>query len=292
MDDEYVPIHINQQGHGETMTGTSHEGTVVPRKTWRAAPHCRGPLSALLAPVLLAGCAGAPPDAVPGPIEPRVARLDDVATVPLPASDSAEYCSAAQQILAGTTLAGENTVFSDMPSYRHSKSAANPHRIYQVVTYAGAVPVVVSCKVKSAAHLRGVYGPEAAGEQRSCAALTARARDRAVAGLRAEGLGEAADRAAAYVLDDNEPYLTGQAYLGDFALSYVDDQGAVHLSSPGLFQNYDSWITRFLPWQVQGQHYCHTATSEYVRALATGALEPGTVITSADDAPVVPAPTG
>lgn len=160
------------------------------------------------------------------------------------------------------------------------------------MTYAGDRPIVVSCKVKAAAHLRSIYGPDAAGEQRSCASLTARARDRAVAELRAAGLGEAADRAAAFVLDDNEPYLTGQAYLGDFALSYVDEAGTVHLSSPGLFQNYDSWITRFLPWQVQGQHYCHTATSEYLKALATGAVEPGTVITSADDAPAVPAPAG
>jgi hypothetical protein len=258
----------------------------------RWTQHAGGPVAALALSALLAGCAGEPPDAVPGPIAPRVARLDDVASVALPSPGSAEYCSAAQQILAGTTMAGENTVFTDMPSYRHSKSAANPHRIYQVVTYAGTVPVVVSCKVKSAAHLRGVYGPQAAGEQRSCAALTGRARDRAVAELRAAGLGEAADRAAAFVLDDNEPYLTGQAYLGDFALSYVGEDGAVHLSSPGLFQDYDSWITRFLPWQVQGQHYCHTATSDYVKALATGTLEPGTVITSADDAPVVPVPPG
>lgn len=258
----------------------------------RRTQHGGGPVAILALAALLAGCAGEPPDAVPGPIAPRVARLDDIATVALPAPESAEYCSAAQQILAGTTLTGENTVFTDMPSYRHSKSAANPHRIYQVVTYAGALPIVVSCKVKSAAHLRGVYGPEAAGEQRWCAALTGRARDRAVAELRAAGLGEAADRAAAFVLDENEPYLTGQAYLGDFALSYVGEGGAVHLSSPGLFQDYDSWITRFLPWQVQGQHYCHTATSDYIKALATGVLEPGTVITSADGAPVMPTPAG
>lgn len=65
---------------------------------------------------VLAGCAGEPPDAVPGPIAPRVARLDDVGAVALPAPESAEYCRAAQQILAGTTLVGENTVFADMPS--------------------------------------------------------------------------------------------------------------------------------------------------------------------------------
>lgn len=247
-----------------------------------------GPLAALLA-LVLAGCSGEAPDAVPGPIEPRVARAEDTSDVALPDPASGAYCQAAQRILASTTLEGTITVFTDMPEYRHSKPAANPHRIYQVVTYQGELPVVVSCKVKTAAHLRAVYGPEAAGTQRSCRDVTARARDRAVAQLRADGLAEAAERAAAMVLDDNEPFATGQAYLADFVPAYVDEAGATHLISPGLFQDYDSWITRFLPWQVRGQHYCHTPTADYITALATGRQQPGLVVTTADDAPVTPA---
>lgn len=246
----------------------------------------RALLPAMVLAALLAGCAGDAPDALPGPIEPRQARAEDTSGVVLPEPAAGGYCQAAQQILASTTLTGDVTVFTDMPAYRKSKSAANPHRIYQVVTYAGDLPIAVSCKVKTAAHLRAVYGPEAAGTQRRCADLTGRARDQAVARLEAAGQPEAAARARALVLDDNEPYVTGQEYLGDFPLSYVDDTGSVHLNSPGLFQNYDSWITRFLPWQVRGQHYCHTATAGYIEALATGRIEPGTVITTAEDAPV------
>jgi len=89
-------------------------------------------------------------------------------------------------------------------------------------------------------------------------------------------------------VEDNEPYLTGRDYLADFELSFKSDDGTVHLNSFGLFQNYDSWITRFLPWQVQGQSYCHVATVDYVKALATGEVKPGLVITTADDAPVTP----
>ena len=243
--------------------------------------------AALAAALLLTGC-GEPPGAVQGPIPPRAALLDDTSGIPLPDPASIEYCQAAQQILSSTELRGENTVFTDMPAYRKSKSAANPHLTYQVVTYQGSMPIVVSCKVKTAAHLRAVYGPQAAGPERSCADLTRRARSAAVAQLEAAGLAEAAQRAAAFVIDNNEPYTTGQAYLGDFELSYRGPDGAIHLNSPGLFQDYDSWITRFLPWQVQGQHYCHTATADYIRALATGELEPGTVITTVDDAPVTP----
>lgn len=252
--------------------------------------HQAGEVVAALLALALAGCSGEAPDAVPGPIEPRNARAEDTSAVALPEPTSGAYCQAAQRILASTTLEGTITLFTDMPEYRHSKPAANPHRIYQVVTWNGQLPVVVSCKVKTAAHLRAVYGPEAAGTQRTCREVTSRARERAVAELRAAGLAEAADRAAAMVLDDNEPYTTGQAYLADFVPAYVDTAGATHLISPGLFQDYDSWITRFLPWQVRGQHYCHTPTADYIKALATGEQQPGLVVTTADDAPVNPAP--
>jgi hypothetical protein len=237
---------------------------------------------------LLAGCSGGPPGQSTAPIAPRVARLDDTTDVKLPDPASGDYCMAVQQVLASTSLTGLNTVFTDMPSYRHSKPAADPHRIYQVVTYAGARPIVVSCKTKTAAHLRAVYGPEAAGTQYFCPDLVGRVQAQAVAELAASGQPEAAARAAAFLVDNNEPYTTGQAYLADFALSSRADDGTVHLNSPGLFQDYDSWITRFLPWQVQGQSYCHLATVDYIKALATGEMEPGTVITSDDDAPVTP----
>jgi hypothetical protein len=182
-----------------------------------------------------------------------------------------------------------NTVFADMPSYRHSKPSPDPLRIYQVVTYAGTVPVMVSCKLKTAAHLRATYGAGAAGEQRDCPAATRELRAQAVAALRQAGDSTAADRAAAFVIDDDKPYTTGRSYLADFPLSYRGADGVVHITSRGLFQDYDSWITAFLPKQVQGQSYCHLATVEYLRALATGEMEPGSVMTTADDAPVRPA---
>ena len=246
------------------------------------------PLAVLGLGALLAGCGGGPPDADPGPIAPRVARADDTSAFTLPAAASPEFCRVAQQILSSTTLQGENTLFTDMPEYRHSKPAANPHRVYQVVSYVGTVPVVVSCKVKTAAHLRAVYGPEAAGADLGCAEITRRVQAGVVAKLKAAGAADAAARAAAFAIEDNEPYLTGRDYLADFQPATAAADGAVSLASYGLFQNYDSWITRFLPWQVQGQHYCHLPTAEYVEALATGALAPGITVTTADDAPVTP----
>lgn len=236
---------------------------------------------------VLAGCSG-PPGQSTGPIPPREARLDDTGGIALPAPTSEEFCRAAQQILASTSLTGTNTIFTDMPEYRHSKPSADPHRIFQVVTYDGATPVVVSCKVKTAAHLRAVYGPDAAGAQQSCPDLGRRVQRQAEAELAAAGETAAAARVAAIVIEDNEPYAAGSSYLADFALTTEDADGTLHLNSYGLFQNYDSWITRFLPWQVQGQHYCHLATVDYLKGVGRGDIAPGGLFTTAEDAPVTP----
>ena len=62
----------------------------------------------------------------------------------------------------------------------------------------------------------------------------------------------------------------------------------MHLRSVGLFQDYDSWVTTLLPEFLQGQSYCHWPTVEYLVALATGAMAPGTIVTTKDDAVVAP----
>ena len=206
----------------------------------------------------------------------------------LPAADSPAFCVAAQQLLASTKLPGKNTLFTDMPAYRHSKPMVEPLEIFQVVSYAGKLPVMVSCKVKTAAHLRAAYGLKAAGNQLYCPDVTRLVRAEVVAELLQANQPVAAAKAAAFVIDDNEPYLMGSSYLAEFQLSYRAGDGAVHISSPGLYQDYDSWITTFLPEKLQGQSYCHLATVNYLKALAAGEMQPGITMSGAEDAPVRP----
>jgi len=206
----------------------------------------------------------------------------------LPAPVSTEFCQAVQKIMASTEMVGENTLFTDMPEYRHSKPSADPLKIYQVVTYSGDRPVMVSCKIKGAAQIRSVYGEDAAGEQRYCPEITQLVQAQAIAELQQENLSAAAEKVQAFVVDENEPFMTGRDYLADFHLSYLAEDGLVHLNSPGLFHDYDSWTTWILPEIFEGQAYCHLATVDYLKALATGEMQVGTIMTTADDAPVVP----
>jgi hypothetical protein len=209
-------------------------------------------------------------------------------TLPLPKATSEGFCVAVQQIMASTSMVGNNEIFTDMPSYRHSKPMVDPLSIYQVISYSGSMPIMVSCKIKGAAHLRSAFGEDAAGEQYYCPTVARSVQQQAIAQLKQEGLTEAAAKAATFVIDDNEPFMTGRDYLSDFQLSYVGDDGAIHINSPGLFHDYDSWTTWILPEKFEGQSYCHIATVDYLKALATGDMEPGITMTTADDAPVTP----
>ena len=218
---------------------------------------------------------------------PAHAQADQVRSLPDP--KAVEFCQVVQQILANTEVESNNTVFTNMPDYRHSKPSPDPLNTYQVVTYDGQRPIMVSCKVKGAAHVRAAFGQDAAGEQLYCPTVTRMVKVQAIAELRQEDRPDAVATAEAFVIDDNEPYITGRDYLSDFELSYRGEDGAIHFNSPGLFHDYDSWTTWILPEKFEGQTYCHIATVAYMKAVATGEIEPGTIITTVDDAPTTPA---
>ncbi|MGI9309859.1 MAG: hypothetical protein ACR2P6_11390, partial [Gammaproteobacteria bacterium] len=141
------------------------------------------------------------------------------AALPEPTSD--QYCQDVQKFMANTEVEGNNEVFDNMPDYRASKPSPNPLMIYQVVTYRGSLPIMVSCKVKGAAHIREAFGQDKAGEQLYCPAVVRQVQADAVAELEAEGNAEAAAIAKAFVVDEDEPFMTGRDYLADFELSYT-----------------------------------------------------------------------
>jgi len=222
-----------------------------------------------------------------GPVAPELSSAD-LAAVGLPSVTDANFCQSVQRFMSDTGMESDNTLFTDMPEYRHSKPLVDPLQTYQVVTYEGAMPVMVSCKIKGAAHIRSAHGQDAAGAQYFCPDVAAVLQAQAVADLQSSGNAVAAENLASFILDQNEPFMTGRDYLADFQLSYADENGSVHIQSPGLFHDYDDWTTWILPEKFEGQAYCHLASPEYMQALATGQMDPGATMTTADDAPVTP----
>ena len=205
-----------------------------------------------------------------------------------PSPTDPAFCQVLQRYISNTELQSDNTLFTDMAEYRASKPMVKPLQTFQIVQYAGQVPIMVSCKVKGAAHIRFAHGDTAAGEQKFCPDVARELQQQAVDELAEVGEAQAAEAAARIVVDDIEPYITGRSYLAEFQLSHVDPEGATHISSPGLFHDYESWTRWIIPERFEGQVYCHLATPAYIKALATGAMSPGIVMTATDEAPVTP----
>jgi hypothetical protein len=174
-----------------------------------------------------------------------------------------------------------------MPDYRASKPSVNPLNTYQVVTYAGTMPIVVSCKVKTSDHLIAEYGADAAGKQRYCPEISKLILQQAITELEAENP-DAADTAKTIIVAETEPYATGQSYLSDFQSISRNDNGDLMITTPGLQTDWENWLFWIMPERVRGQTYCHIPTVQFVKAVASGAMEPGRVIHTRDDAPTTP----
>ena len=208
--------------------------------------------------------------------------------VALPDPESTQFCTTIQHLLANTDESPTNTIFDNMPAYRSSKPSVAPLNIYQVVTYAGDMPIIVSCKVKTADHLRAEYGEDAAGKQRYCPEVTKITLQQAINELQEQNP-EAAATAETFVVEETEPYATGQSYLSDFEPTYRDTDGSIHINTPGLQTDWENWIFWLLPNRLRGQTYCHLPTVDYLKAIATDEMEVGAVIHTRDDAPTQPA---
>ncbi len=193
---------------------------------------------------------------------------------PLPDTTTDTFCTAVQEILAGTTVPSEPTVYPDMASFRHSKPTPRPLTTSQVVTLdAQGRPKMVSCKVKSADHIRSEYGADAAGPQRDCREITVMVHARVVARLEADEP-ELAATVRGYVIEPDEPQPTGAMYLSPFPLAFADGDGNLHINTQSLQVNWDDWHYWIMPNVLRGQTYCHIITPEYLEALGRGQAQP------------------
>ncbi len=193
---------------------------------------------------------------------------------PLPDATDDTFCTAVQEILAGTTVPSELTVYPDIASFRQSKPTPRPLTTSQVVTLdEQGRPKMVSCKVKSADHIRAEYGEDAAGPQRYCREITVMVHAEVVAKLEAEEP-ELAATIRGYVIEPDEPYNTGRMYLSDFPLAFADGDGNLHINTQSLQVNWDDWHFWIMPNVLRGQTYCHIITPEYLEALGRGQAQP------------------
>lgn len=181
------------------------------------------------------------------------------------------FCAEAQRRLTGTTLPVTNMVETAFEPFKKSKPAVQPVRTHQFLEAdAAGRPLQLSCKTKSADHLRSVHGAAAAAGDRSCRELH---RDMVNEVWRAL---TPAERARAphppwrVMLDaDTESYM-GSSWLKSRAEATRGADGRLHLRSGGLFAEWEDWRWKFMPESFRGNHYCHLVAPERIRRLMLG----------------------
>ena len=192
----------------------------------------------------------------------------------LPATTTDTFCADVQKILADTEIESDLTVYSDIAPYRKSKLTARPLTNSQFVTLDDRLrPKMVSCKVKAADHIREEYGEDVAGAQRPCRDITLMIQGSVARKLESEGPLLAAT-VRSYVIEPDEPFTTGSAYLTPFPLTFQGAEGELHINTQSLQIDWLDYKWILMPYILRGQTYCHLITPEHMEALARGEAQP------------------
>lgn len=194
------------------------------------------------------------------------------------ASTNEHFCSDVQAaIVASHIPVVRNEVFTQLEGFVKSKPDARPLETRQYVSDeadAPGHPRQVSCKMKTADHLRTEYGAQAAGEDIGCRGVNAQILQQVMATFTPEergrarfGAGERV-RFAEDIVTDNGPF-----WLEPYPLAQ-EIAGELVIQSKAM-QN--DWLDpRYLaaPPRFRGTRYCHLIAPEYLRRLLLGDIKP------------------
>ncbi|MFZ9478261.1 MAG: hypothetical protein ACO29T_05080 [Steroidobacteraceae bacterium] len=212
-----------------------------------------------------------------------LARADGV-TTPATASSSKslasthdDFCGEVQRRLVATRLSLRNVIEADFESFKLSKPGIDPLRTHQFVARnASGMPVGVSCKTKSADHLRSVHGASAAADpdvpahQRSCRDLHREMIREIVAQLSPAERALLREPPQQVMLDADVLRYTGSQWVKSSAEAYRGEDGRLHLRASALFAEWEDWRWKLMPESWRGNHYCHLVAPEHIRALMRG----------------------
>lgn len=191
------------------------------------------------------------------------------------ADSNGEFCAEIQRRLVDTPLAITNVIEPDYEAFKQSKPAADPVRTHQFIERdANGVPQQLSCKTKSADHLRAVHGASAARdpalEPRSCRDMQREIVMQVWFSLSDEARANAAQRPSQLMLEADVTSMTGSSWVQTPATVGSDAQGRTSLRASALFAEWEDWRWKMMPESFRGNHYCHFVAPERVRALMTG----------------------
>ena len=186
-----------------------------------------------------------------------------------------QSCAEAQRRLVGTTLPVTNIVEAGFEAFKRSKPAVQPLRTHQYLEAdAAGRPLQLSCKTKSADHLRSAHGAaavRAAGDaDRACRELHRDMVNDIWRALPAAERARAAHPPWRVMLDADTVSYMGSSWLKSRAEARLGADGRLHLRAAGLFAAWEDWRWKFMPESFRGNHYCHLVAPERIRRLMLG----------------------
>jgi hypothetical protein len=183
------------------------------------------------------------------------------------------FCAVVQRRFTGTTLPIRNALHAEWQPFVESKPAVQPLETQQYVTLADGAPMRISCKTKTADHIRAVHQDRKI--ERPPAASSCRDVNREIVLAAWRSLGPA-QRAAAplpptrLMLDPDRLRYTGSGWVSDYPMLYAAADGSVHLQAQALHADWEDWRWKLMPESWRGTRYCHLIAPEYARRLLLG----------------------
>lgn len=192
--------------------------------------------------------------------------------------DLSGFCTEAQQRIAGTSLRSENTLYTDYEAFVKSKPGVRPLRTEQFVWLsdeARAEPKMISCKMKTSDHIATEYGADQTTGEGQCAdinrATLARVLDSMTA---AERRRLRFARGTQIVFEPEIRTTEGPVWLAAFPLVTRGDDGALHIHSKAMRNDWLDPALAKAPPQFKGTRYCHLIAPQYLARLLRGDVSP------------------
>ncbi|MBM4210047.1 MAG: hypothetical protein FJ187_05755 [Gammaproteobacteria bacterium] len=191
------------------------------------------------------------------------------------ATSHGEFCVVVQRLLVDTTLPMQTTLQATKDDFTESKASVTPLGIQQFVEPdASGQAREISCKTKTADHLRAEHGAGAARDPalapRSCRDIQRRVVLDVWSTLKENERTAAVHAPQRVMLDADSKSYTGSGWIGSPAEAYLAADGRLHLRASALYADWEDWRWKIMPKSFRGNHYCHLVAPERVRALMTG----------------------
>jgi hypothetical protein len=188
--------------------------------------------------------------------------------------DLSTFCADAQQRISGTPLRADNVLHTDYEAFVKSKPGVRPLRTEQYVWFddeARTQPKMISCKMKTSDHIATEYGADQTTGEGQCADINRATLERVLAGIGpAERRRLRFARGTQVVFEPEVRTTDGPVWLAPFALTTIGSDGALHIHSKAMRNDWLDPALAQAPPQFKGTRYCHLIAPQYLARLLRG----------------------